>query len=164
MANVHTQLRAATLHDLEAVQDVYLAAYPSLMSGYYAPDTLRAALPLMTKPWPTLLSSGRFFVVEGDGRLEAVGGWSDYPPGREHGPAHIRHFATRPSAARKGFGGVILEKCLEQARLTGLSVIDCFASLNAESFYADHGFTHLGYRQVKVAGVPFAVVEMRAPL
>jgi GNAT superfamily N-acetyltransferase len=158
------QIRVATLRDLEAVRDVYLASYPVLMAGYYPDEALQATLPGMTRPWPDLLSSGRFFVVESRGQLDAVGGWSPHPPGRNAGPAHVRHFATRPSAARQGFGGALLRHCIAQARASSQTELHCFSSLNAESFYAAHGFRPAGYREISVGGHLFAVVEMKRRL
>lgn len=157
-------VRTATARDLEAVGDVYRASYPTLMKGYYQAEVLDRSLPVITRAQPALLVSGRFFVVPGAERLEAVGGWSPHPPGEASGPAHLRHFATRPSAVRRGYGSAILQHTLEAAASAGVSDIMCFSTLNAESFYAGHGFRPLGYREIFLGGVPFMSVEMSRAL
>ena len=120
------------------------ASYPALMSSSYDADTLADGLSVMTKANPALLSSRTYYVAEsGERAIVGCGGWSLERPGTtevEPGLAHIRHFATHPSWIGQGIGRSIYAKCAEHARAAGVHRFECYASLNAEGFYAALGF------------------------
>jgi ribosomal protein S18 acetylase RimI-like enzyme len=125
------------------VEQVLLASYPSLMADAYERDVLALALPLMTRPNPTLLRSGTYYVAEFGGEIIGCGGWSREEPSSNAvapGTAHIRHFAVKAEYARRGVGRVLFDRCVADARSQGISLFKCFASLNAVGFYRLLGF------------------------
>ncbi len=149
-------VRAATPADAAGVAAVLEASYPRLMAAAYAPELLARALPLMVRPNPALLASGTYYVAEMDyGAVVGCGGWTRERPGCrevEPGLAHIRHFATRAESAGRGVGRAIYRRCEAQALAAGITVFECYASLNAERFYAALGFAAVGRFDVPLGG------------
>lgn len=150
--------------DAEPISALFAACYPTLMAPAYAPDVLSAALPKMIHANPVLIASGRFYVVEQEGRIIGAGGWGPAPPSGEDVPVHIRHFATHPDATGQGVGALCLTRCQEDARAEGHPALGCFSSLNAEGFYARHGFQRVAARDIPIGDASFPVIEMRCPL
>lgn len=136
-------IRAAHAEDAPAVASILLASYPALMPAAYDPALLARVLPLITRPHPKLLGSGTYFIAEVGGHPAACGGWSLNAPGAqrsERGVAHIRHFATAQAWIGRGLARAIYERCELQARAADVRLFHCYASLNAEPFYAALGF------------------------
>ncbi len=100
-------LRVAGPSDIEAVGALLVASYSSLLTARYASDTLRRALPHLTRANPTLLASGTYFLAEREpGDLAGCGGWTIARPGSGEiidGEAHLRHFAA-PSGRAEALG------------------------------------------------------------
>ena len=69
-----TLMRACTAADAPDLQSLYTASYGALLQADYGAQALTAALPKMVKPWPDLIASGSFFVVEVGGDLVVCGG------------------------------------------------------------------------------------------
>ncbi|HEX9964032.1 MAG TPA: GNAT family N-acetyltransferase [Allosphingosinicella sp.] len=163
------RLRVATPEDEQAVSSVLGPSYRLLMAAAYPPDLLARTLPVITRANPALLSSGHYYLVETDGGEPAgVGGWSPNPPGRKDedpGRAHIRHFATHPAWTRRGVGRMLYERCAADARAAGFTMLEAWASLNGESFYASLGFRPLGRIDTHMpGGVLFPAIRMERPL
>lgn len=137
-------IKVATPNDAEPVARLLEASYPLLMAAAYDERVLVPALKLMTKPNLSLLASGTYYLAEtSDKRVVGCGGWTLQRPGTtvtEPGLAHIRHFATDPSWARRGVGRAIYDRCEAAARLVGVHAFECHSSLNAEGFYSALGF------------------------
>ena len=146
-------LRIATPEDQSPVSDLLNASYPSLMPSSYEEDVLAAALPIMTRANPALLSAGTYYVAQTKGGLiVGCGGWTRERPGKgDVAPAlgHIRHFATHPEWTGRTIGRSIYALCEEQARSAGVRRFECYSSLNAEGFYAA-----LGFRSVRQIEIP----------
>ncbi|MBX9926596.1 MAG: GNAT family N-acetyltransferase [Hyphomicrobiaceae bacterium] len=161
-------VRTATASDATAIEDVLMASYAVMMAGAYSDDVLEAALPLMTKPNLKLIANGQFAVVASDDGLLACGGYSFERPGdgrAEPGLAHIRHYATLPSAVRRGFGRLLFEWCANAARREGATAFECYSALNAVSFYRAMGFEVVREDVVKIGGlVTFPMIVMRATI
>ncbi len=139
------------------------------MRQAYSQTVLDKALPLMTKANPSLLRSGTFYVAETeDGQIIACGGWTpDNPADGQiaHGKAHVRHFATHPNWLKRGYARAIFERCRHDAVAKGITEFECFASLNAEGFYAAMGFEPIEHVQVPMApDVELPTVLMRRKL
>jgi len=136
-----------------------------LMKPAYAPDVLAAALPSMARANLDLLASCTYFVAETrNGELVGCGGWTQQVPGTdfiEGNTAHIRHFATHPDWIGQGIGRALYETCEAQAIAGGILRFDCFASLNAEGFYAALGFERIERIEVAMPGVNFPGILMR---
>lgn len=160
--------RAATPGDFDALAALFSASYPPLMASAYTPDVLAAALPIMTKPSPVLLASGRFALIEtNEGQAIACGGFSLERPGGgaiEPGLAHIRHFATHPDHTGQGLGRALFNWSALGARALGCDRFECYAALNAIAFYRALGFSPVREHVVSLMGVPFPSLVMTAPI
>lgn len=159
------RLRVATPEDAEAVAAVLGPSYAELMAPAYPPDLMARALPLITRPNPVLLGSGRYYLVEMEsGEPAGCGGWSADPPDRREEDlrrAHIRHYATHPGWLRRGVGRMIYGRCEADARAAGFTSFECYASLNGEDFYAALGFRRLGPIETPMlGGIRFPAVRM----
>lgn len=141
-------LRAATPVDGNAVSTLLEASYPQLLAPDYAPRLLAAALPLITRANPRLLSSGTYYVAEAGGNaVVGCGGWTVEAPGggdSRPGVGHIRHFAIHPEWTRRGIGRALLDRCVEEARAHDIENLECFSTLTAEAFYRAAGFVTVG--------------------
>lgn len=161
-------VRVAEPADADRISGLLQACYERLLTGWYAPETAAAALPIMVRANPALLASGRFFVAFVDGNLAGCGGWSLQTPGTgvvQPGAGHIRHFATDPERLRCGIASAIMARCIADAIDAGLTQLDCYSTRPGEAFYAAAGFRRIGERSVLLAQtVPYPVIEMRRPL
>ena len=161
-------LRVATPEDEQALSDLIAASYRTLTDGGYDGGTLAAALPLMSRANPKLLSSGSYYVAFADESIAGCGGWTFETPGTAetvHGVAHIRHFATHPAHLRKGVARVLIERCLADAHRAGATLMRSQSTLPAEAFYAAAGFVRV--RRIEVAmgpGVTLPAIEMERRL
>jgi GNAT superfamily N-acetyltransferase len=138
------------------------------MAGSYDRETLAHALPLITGPNPRLLGCGTYYLAELDGEPVGCGGWSREAPGSvaaEPGIGHVRHFAAAGQHSRKGIGRAIFGRCEADARTAGIGTLICYASLNAEPFYASLGFRRVGLIHVAIGKqVTFPSVHMELSL
>ncbi|WP_289035629.1 GNAT family N-acetyltransferase [uncultured Roseibium sp.] len=103
------------------------------------------------------IREGTITVAECDG---AVVGYVDAVPGEV-----VRLFVV-PSFAGRGLGGALLRIALDEAQKDHAGPIKLEATLNAESFYAHHGFKRvgLGYFSLQRGGAPIQVVHMERPV
>ena len=161
-------VRVAGPEDADSVERVLKASYPQLMAPAYPAHLLARALPLMTRPHPRLLASGRYYLCEARGEPLGCGGWSFERPGTvetEPGVAHIRHFAVRADRTGSGVGRALYERCEAQARAAGARTFECWSSLNGEAFYAAMGFERVGPIDVPMGpDLTFPSIRMRRPL
>jgi hypothetical protein len=75
-------IRVARPADTEAVGMLLSASYSNLLTGHYDGDTLRRALPYLTRANLKLLASSTYYVAtREDGDLVGCGGWTTAPPG-----------------------------------------------------------------------------------
>jgi GNAT superfamily N-acetyltransferase len=162
-------IRVATIADNEAVGAVLAASYTNLLSAHYEAEPLARALPHMTQPNPTLLSSGTYYIAEStSGDPAGCGGWTRGRPGsgeiveRE---AHIRHVATHPAWAKRGVGAALMARCFAEAKAAGIGALHCFSTLNAVDFYRANGFDVIGPIEVRLtAEVTLPSVHLRRTL
>jgi N-acetylglutamate synthase-like GNAT family acetyltransferase len=157
-------VRVANDNDRAEIETLLSRSYPALMKESYPPDVLQAALPLMTRANPELLSSGSFYVAEKSGAIVACGGWTFNAPGSQSlvdGLIHARHFAVDPELAYHGLGRLLFNRCVADAAAKGATTIQAFSSLNAERFYRRMGLRTIEYSQIPVTGnVHFPIVVM----
>ena len=146
MSDKEFAIRIAAPADEVAIGALLARSYQTRMAPHYAPDVIESALPLMTKANPALLRSQTYYVAQTrGGALIGCGGWSIEEPGTGaivSGVARMRHFATDPALTRRGIGRAIIERCIEQAEIRGVTRLTCFAALGSEDFYASCGFIH----------------------
>jgi GNAT superfamily N-acetyltransferase len=135
--------RIAVLGDETSVSELLVASYTVLMATDYTAEALAAALPRMVQANPNLLGSGTFYVVDGpDSSVIGCGGWTLAAPGSKtqiESLAHLRHFATHPDFVRQGVGRLIYDRCVEAAKLAGITRFQAYSSLTAVAFYASVG-------------------------
>src|SRR5260370_30739905 len=125
-------IRVARAPDSDAVSALLLASYSSLLADRYGSETLRRALPHLTRTNPALLDSGTYYLAErGPGNLVGCGGWTTARPGSGEiieGEAHLRHFATHPEWVRRGVAASLLAPCLSEARPLAILTPPCFCT------------------------------------
>ncbi|MBN1238957.1 MAG: GNAT family N-acetyltransferase [Gammaproteobacteria bacterium] len=162
-------VRIAVPEDSAAVTALLQASYPVLMAAAYDEADLAPALDPMTKANERLLRSGTYYVAQaGNGTLLGCGGWTRERPGTssvEPGVGHLRHFATHPGWARRGVGRAIYRRCEADARAAGIEEFECYASLNAQKFYAALGFDSV--RSIVIdfpLGISLPAMLMRRPI
>jgi len=160
-------IRTATPQDEAVLTELIGASYATLGSGYDAAQ-LAAAMPVMSRANPKLLSCGTYYVAECDGEAAACGGWTRDRPGSGEvveGMAHIRHFATHPAHLRKGIARMLLDRCLAEAAAAGIRVMKSQATLTGEPFYAAAGFRRVGLIEVEMGpGNLLPAIDMERPL
>lgn len=130
-----------------AISDLMRAAYVRQMSCSYPEALMRAALPLLTRPVPSLLFGGRYVLAEAGDDLLGIAGWSDISPfGRAcpPGQAHLRHLAVAPDRQGQGIGHALLCHLIAMAGAAGVRQMHCLCPLNAAPFCAARGFDTLG--------------------
>lgn len=163
-------LRSAQPSDLVALEALLQQSYPVLLRPDYDDDIMARIVPLMARPRPELLASGRYFVIEGEaGTLWAAGGYSLEAPGprggapgaAEPGLGHIRHVATHPAALRQGLGRRLMEAIFDAARAEGVRRFDCLSTRTAVPFYAAMGFERQEEVDLTLApGLVFPAIRM----
>ena len=158
-------VRSTGPEDAPAVGELLRASYPVLMRGAYG-EALSAVIDIITQPNPALLESGTFYAAEnGQGLIVGIGGWSRERPGDDRiqpGLGHLRHFATHPDWCRRGVARLVYGVCAATARESGIEELECFSSLNGESFYAALGFRFLSRVDVPMGeGRSLAGILMR---
>lgn len=135
------------------------------MRGAYEESILRAALPVMTVAQPALLESGSYYVAETAAHdIVGCGGWTRERPGSGEtsaGVGHVRHFGVHPAWTRQGIGRAIYRRCREDAAAAGVTKLECFSTINGESFYASLGFERVGEILVDMPnGIEFPGIHM----
>lgn len=130
--------------DADVVSDLLAASYTRLLQSAYADTELSAALPGMIYANPVLLDSGSYFIARGPKRETiGCGGWTHGRPGTGEispGLGHVRHFGVHPSWTGQGVGRMIFDRCVQQARASGILAFEVYATLNARVFYTALGF------------------------
>ncbi|WP_168206495.1 GNAT family N-acetyltransferase [Labrenzia sp. PHM005] len=163
------QTRIAAPSDAASVSSLLGRSYSALLPQAYSAELLNAALPLITKAQPKLLTSGTYYVAETDsGKLIGAGGWTKHSPtARDETPANgnIRHFGTDPEYTGKGVARALMTRCFEAARSAGLLELNCYSTLNAEAFYKSCGFMTKEPCMIELpGGVQFPSVRMEITL
>lgn len=160
-------IRRSTLDDMSGVDHLLARSYPNLLAADYPPSILVLAVPLLVRAQPELLTSGRYFVADHDGRIVGAGGYSwSAPTNRQEGTsrdvAHIRHVATDPDAIRQGIATALLSRIIADAGAAGAKRFDCLSTRTAVPFYRAIGFESteevlIGLR----AGIDFPAIRMQ---
>ena len=157
------RVRVAAPGDIARIDSLLARSYPQLLKADYSPSTLVTAIPLISRAQPRLISSGTYYVAEEDGEILGAGGWTRDGPmgGHTAGLGHIRHFATEPSALRRGVARAIMERSLSDATASGLSDLECLSTRTAVPFYQSLGFTTIGNVEIDLRpGIKFPAIAM----
>lgn len=156
-------IRPATPDDTPAVDALLQRTYPRLLKADYAPSVLVAAIPAMTRARPELMACGTYFLAcEGETVLGA-GGWT--ARANRAGWGDIRHVVTDDRHLRRGVGRALMQHSFETARAAGITHLECWATLTAESFYAAVGFVRIEPMTVTLQGaIDFPAIRMERTL
>jgi N-acetylglutamate synthase-like GNAT family acetyltransferase len=148
-------LRQATTADSAEIQELIARSIRALGAGDYSTEQIEGALEGAFGLDSQLIADGTFFVVESDGMLIGCGGWSyrrtlfggDTRSGRDAGnldpstdAAKIRAFFIDPTAARRGIGTALLERCEDEARRYGFRRAEMMATLPGKKLYEARGY------------------------
>mmetsp|Transcript_3629 Transcript_3629/g.8095 ORF Transcript_3629/g.8095 Transcript_3629/m.8095 type:complete len:216 (+) Transcript_3629:104-751(+) len=151
------KVRPTNLEDEEAVGKLLKSSYGTLLSQDYSDNVLEKALPLITTPRRELLTCGTWFVVEDPQTTTVVGcgGWTrENPMAKAEGAApHLRHFATDPTALRRGVGRALWKRIWSEVSTaigpnTPLEVI---STITARPFYESIGFRVIQHMELPLA-------------
>ena len=159
MTEVRT-LRLARLDDMAAVDRLLQRSFARLLRPDYPPSVMVTVVPHLARARPALLTSGRYFLVEGAEGLLAAGGYS-----RRGAGAEIRHVAVDPAVVRQGVGRLLMAGIFKAAEAEGVRRYLSLSTLTAVPFYAALGFRSTGRMQMQVvAGIGFDVMRMQREL
>jgi len=130
-------VRVASREDLRAFIDIHHRSVHGLASGHYPPEVLEAWAPPMTEgEWQRFEANtdGEIrLLAELDGKAVGIGALVV-------ADAELRACYVVPEAARKGVGSALVAEIERLARAHGLLQLSLQASVNAEPFYAAHGY------------------------
>jgi GNAT superfamily N-acetyltransferase len=148
-------LRRAVLTEVPVLNALIRASAASLSQGYYSSAQIDSLITHVFGVDSQLINDGTYFVIEGQDRLLACGGWSgrrtlfggdqakqvgdpSLDPGSD--AARIRAFFVHPTAARRGLGRALLMHCEAEARAAGFQRAELMATLPGEPLYRAFGY------------------------
>lgn len=173
MATVRTAIHA----DIPAMEALIRRSGIGLSTGFYTPEQARAVTDHVFGVDTQLVIDQTYFVVEDGGEMVACGGWSRratlfgadrmkqeadplLDPATE--PARIRAFFVEPSAARRGYGKLLLSWCTEAAAAGGFTTLELAATLPGVPLYAACGFETVENIDITLPGP--AQLPLQVPL
>jgi N-acetylglutamate synthase-like GNAT family acetyltransferase len=157
-------LRTAGTADLEAIHRLLSGNYARLLKADYPPSVQVLAFPIIARANPRLILSGTYYVAEtAEGHVVGAGGWSRSATGMRS--ADVRHVVTHRDHLRWGIARKIMTGIVSEARLAGMTRLDCLSTRTAVPFYRAVGFR--GDREIVVGlrpGIDFPVIRMARTL
>jgi putative acetyltransferase len=147
--------------DAEGMARVHFEAVQGTARAFYPPEVIESWAQLPDQPrqeqFRRAISGGEevFVVAEGD---EGIVGFGSLAPGLQE----LRAVYVDPRVGRRGAGGRILAELERLAADHGIHVLHLDSSLNAEAFYARHGYEVVGRGTHRLSsGSEMACVSMR---
>jgi GNAT superfamily N-acetyltransferase len=148
-------IRAATLADGDAIDELMKLSTRDLFPGFYDPAQTASSVRYIASVDRLLLTDGTYFAIEARGELVACGGWSRrgklytgsgsaaddvriIDPAID--PARVRAMFVRPDWTRRGLGTRILEACQAAAKAEGFKSLALMATLPGVPLYERFGF------------------------
>lgn len=154
--SVDYQLRLATLADEPALRDLIARSIRELGAGDYTPEQIEAALLGAFGVDTALIRDQTYFVIESSaGEIVGCGGWSrrktlfgsDTREVRDDAwldpavdAARIRAFFIDSHHARRGLGGMLLDRCEAEASHAGFTEFALMATLPGKRLYEVCGY------------------------
>lgn len=174
-------LRVARPSDVEKIAELIAASVCGLAVGIYDDRQIELSIKSVFGVDHQLIADGTYFVAEAEGEIVGCGGWSkrktlfgasDYSESRDPDvldprvdAAKIRAFFIHPSAARKGIGRIILERCETEAVAEGFHNAEMMATLPGVPLYAVCGYEKAESVAVPVGeGVEIECIRMHKQL
>jgi GNAT superfamily N-acetyltransferase len=150
-----TSIRRALLTEVPQLNALIADSATELSRGYYTPIQIEALITHVFGVDTQLIVDGTYYVIEGDDRLAACGGWSGrrtlfggdqakgasdplLDPATE--AARIRAFFVHPTCARQGLGRALLLHCEAAARAAGFRRTELMATLPGVPLYRALGY------------------------
>lgn len=151
-------IRRATLDDRQAIFEIQRAAVLETCRRSYPEEDVTVWAGLLSPDSYHAIQDRYFVVAERDGRIEGFGQLDEKE-------GEIEAIYVSPSVSGNGTGSAILEHLEQRARQCGLAELKVRSTLNAESFYARHGYQHLALIRYRlVPSLMLNCVEMRKRL
>jgi GNAT superfamily N-acetyltransferase len=149
-------VRAATMADVPALQDLIHVSVRGLSADHYTPAQIDAALDEVFGVDTQLIADGTYYVVDSAAGPIASGGWSarrtlfggDQMKEAEDpildptvDAARIRAFFVHPAWSRRGLARQLYHTCERAAAAAGFRSLELMATLPGEPLYSALGFT-----------------------
>ena len=151
-------IRRATLDDRQAIYEIQRAAILETCRRSYPEEDVTVWAGLLSPDSYHAIRDRYFIVAEREGRIEGFGQLDEQE-------GEVEAIYVSPSASGRGAGSAILQHLEERARQCGLQELKVRSTLNAESFYARHGYQHLALIRYRlVPSLMLNCVEMRKRL
>ncbi len=151
-------IRRATLDDRQAIYAIQRAAILETCRRSYPEEDVTVWAGLLSPDSYHAIQDRYFVVAERDGRIEGFGQLDEQE-------GEVEAIYVSPAASGRGAGSAILEHLEQRARQCGLKELKVRSTLNAESFYAHHGYQHLALIRYRlVPSLMLNCVEMRKRL
>lgn len=151
-------IRRATLDDRQAIYEIQRAAILETCRRSYPEEDVTVWAGLLSPDSYHAIQDRYFVVAEREGRIEGFGQLDEQE-------GEVEAIYVSPSASGRGAGSAILQHLEQRARQCGLQELKVRSTLNAESFYARHGYQHLALIRYRlVPSLMLNCVEMRKRL
>lgn len=151
-------IRRATLDDRQAIYEIQRAAILETCRRSYPEEDVTVWAGLLSPDSYHAIQDRYFVVAEREGRIEGFGQLDEQE-------GEVEAIYVSPSASGRGAGSAILQHLEERAGQCGLQELKVRSTLNAESFYARHGYQHLALIRYRlVPSLMLNCVEMRKRL
>jgi GNAT superfamily N-acetyltransferase len=173
-------LRPARISDVSAARALIDDSVRGLSREFYSASEIDASLVHVFGVDTQLIDDGTYFVIERDGALAAVGGWSGRKTlfgGDQHkssdddrldpavDPARIRAFFVHPGHARRGLARRIFDACHDAARAAGFESLELASTLPGVALYKTLGFRELEPIDVPMpGGLVLRCIRMDRPI
>src|SRR5205823_5670194 len=130
--------------DVGTIEKLIDRSVRQLGAAWYSPEQIASALRYMFGVDTQLIDDGSYYVAQQGERIVAAGGWSgrrtlfggdqwkhgaDAPLDPATEAARIRALFVDPSAARRGLGRLLFDRCLVDARVAGFKRLELMATL-----------------------------------
>lgn len=141
-----TRIRRAEENDCDAIAKVHTRSIRGLCSPFYRSEEIAAWVGLRNPDSYREVTRTRVvFVAEQDGE---VVGFSQFDPDK----GELEALYVLPEAGGGGLGAALLSRQEEEAFQRGSERMGLSSTLNAESFYARHGYRSLGPAKHQIPG------------
>lgn len=151
-------IRRATLEDRQAIYEIQRSAILETCRRSYPEEDVTVWAGLLSPDSYHAIHDRYFVVAERGGRILGFGQLDEQE-------GEVEAIYVSPAAERAGIGSAILRHLEARARECGLKELKVRSTLNAESFYARHGYQHLALIRYRlVPSLMLNCVEMRKQL
>lgn len=145
-------IRLAVREDAQAIHHLHTLSVSTLCRTHYSADLIEQWIARRTpEGYYEGIDRGEMFVCESCGQMIGFG----------HAvPGEVAAVFVHPDHACQGVGSRLLDHALSRAKRNHTGPITVVATLNAEAFYARHGFREKARYSVRRNTVEVPVVEM----